>query len=90
MMSHSVLGKTAMITGTSSGIGLSTAVLLAQSGFKVIATMRDTKKASPLEQRAKEAGVVIDVCQLDVQDDASIEKCVQDVIKTATTTLISL
>ena len=44
--------------------------------------MRDTKKASLFEQRAKEAGVVIDVRQLDVQDDASIERCVQDVIKT--------
>lgn len=35
----------ALVTGTSSGIGLSTAVQLAQHGFTVIATMRDTAKA---------------------------------------------
>ena len=73
--------KVALVTGTSSGIGLSTAVLLARRGFKVIATMRDTNKATSLEAQAHETGVSIDVRQLDVQDDASVTRCVQEVLQ---------
>ena len=80
-MNISPTAKIALVTGTSSGIGLSTAVQLAQHGFTVIATMRDTTKATALEAQAHEAGVNIDVRQLDVQDDASVTKCVQEVIK---------
>ena len=60
-------GKIVLITGTSSGIGLSTAVQFAQQGFTVVATMRDTSKAGSLETQAREAGVSLDVRQLDVQ-----------------------
>ncbi len=81
-MTISPTGKIALVTGTSSGIGLSTAVQLAQHGFTVIATMRDTTKADSLEAQAREAGVSIDVRQLDVQDDASVTKCVQEVLQT--------
>jgi NAD(P)-dependent dehydrogenase (short-subunit alcohol dehydrogenase family) len=75
-------GKIVLITGTSSGIGLHTAVLLAQHGFTVIATMRDTAKAGPLEACAQEAGVSIEVCQLDVEDEVSIAGCVEKVLQT--------
>ena len=78
--SHS--GKVVLLTGTSSGIGLSTAVQFAQQGFTVVATMRDTTKAGPLEARVREAGATIDVRALDVQDDASIANCVQGVLQT--------
>ncbi|GAC1561766.1 MAG: SDR family oxidoreductase [Ktedonobacteraceae bacterium] len=81
-MTISPTGKIALITGTSSGIGLSTAVQLAQHGFTVIATMRDTTKATQLEAHAREKGVNIDIRQLDVQDDASVTKCVQEVLQT--------
>lgn len=74
--------KTALVTGTSSGVGLSTVIQLAQSGFTVIATMRDTSKAGVLQARAQEAGVNIEVRQLDVQQDASVTNCVQEVSKT--------
>lgn len=80
-MTTAFSGKVALVTGTSSGIGLSTAIQLAQSGFTVIATMRNTAKAGMLQARAQEAGVPIQVRQLDVQQDASVANCVQDVIK---------
>lgn len=81
-MNISDTGKVALVTGTSSGIGLSAAVQLAQHGYTVVATMRDTTKAGPLQDHARAAGVSINVRQLDVQDDASVAACVQEVLRT--------
>src|SRR3954466_8566399 len=67
--------KTVLITGTSSGIGLATAVAAARSGWHVIATMRDTARAGALEAAAEEAGVSLDVRVLDVTNPASAEAC---------------
>ncbi|MDI2127548.1 SDR family NAD(P)-dependent oxidoreductase [Yinghuangia seranimata] len=67
--------KTALITGTSSGIGLATAVAAARAGLRVIATMRDTAKAGPLLAAAEQAGVTVDVRALDVTDPASVQAC---------------
>ena len=74
------MSRSALITGTSSGIGLETAVALATAGFHVVATMRDTARRSRLDARAAEAGVTLDVRELDVENDASIRHCVADVI----------
>jgi len=70
------MSRVALVTGTSSGMGLSTAVLIAQSGFNVVATMRDIAKSGPLEAKANEAGVKLDMRRLDVQDDNSVNACV--------------
>ncbi|RVW02097.1 SDR family NAD(P)-dependent oxidoreductase [Rhodococcus xishaensis] len=67
--------KTVLITGTSSGIGLATAVAAAQSGWHVVATMRDTTKATALLAAAEQAGVSVDVRALDVTDPASVAEC---------------
>jgi len=71
----------AVVTGTSSGIGLSTAIVLARAGFKVIATMRDLTKADALRKRAAGESVAIDIRRLDVQDELSIQTCIGGVIK---------
>ncbi|QIS09660.1 SDR family oxidoreductase [Nocardia arthritidis] len=68
-------GKIVLITGTSSGIGLATAVAAAQRGWRVIATMRDTGKAGALRDAAAQAGVSVEVQALDVTDPASIATC---------------
>lgn len=70
----------ALVTGTSSGIGLFTAVQLAQAGFSVVATMRNPAKADALKAEAAAAGVELDVRALDVQDGASITSCVNGVL----------
>lgn len=72
--------RVAIVTGTSTGIGLSTAIHLAKGGFRVVATMRNPSKADALQSRASQEGVAIDVARLDVEDDASIDTCVDDVI----------
>src|SRR5436190_1948312 len=69
-----------LITGTSSGIGLSSAVSLAHAGYPVVATLRNPDRAGELQARAKEAGVELDVRRLDVTDDASVEECVRAVV----------
>jgi NAD(P)-dependent dehydrogenase (short-subunit alcohol dehydrogenase family) len=49
--------KIALVTGSSSGIGLLTAVELARAGFKVIASMRDLSRREWLDKAAAAAGV---------------------------------
>jgi NAD(P)-dependent dehydrogenase (short-subunit alcohol dehydrogenase family) len=60
------VGELVLITGTSSGIGLSAAVECAAAGHHVIATMRDPERRGPLEAAAKARGVAVHVEQLDV------------------------
>lgn len=70
----------ALVTGTSSGIGLSAAIHLAKAGFHVVATMRDLAKADPLKQEAAKAGVSLKVVRLDVTDQTSIDACVKAIL----------
>ncbi|MBT0956409.1 SDR family oxidoreductase [Alphaproteobacteria bacterium KMM 3653] len=72
--------KIVLITGTSTGLGLATAVQAAQAGHTVYATMRNTQKRAALDAAAQEAGVSLKVLQLDVQDTASVNTAVDTVI----------
>ena len=74
--------KIAVITGTSSGFGLLTAVELARQGFEVVATMRDLGRRSYLEEAAARAGVgaKIDVRKLDVTEFDRIPTFVAEVL----------
>ena len=67
--------RSVLITGTSTGIGQATAVVLASRGWRVFATMRNVEKRSLLEQALKEADVQngVDIEQLDVLSHASIQ-----------------
>ena len=69
-----------VITGTSSGIGLATAVAAARHGFVTVATMRDPSRAGRLLEAAGAAGVTVDVRQLDVTDPASVSACIDGVV----------
>jgi NAD(P)-dependent dehydrogenase (short-subunit alcohol dehydrogenase family) len=69
-----------LITGTSTGIGLSTAVQAASAGYTVVATMRDLTKTAPLLAAASDAGVTLDVRALDVTSGESITSCIDGVL----------
>lgn len=71
--------KTALITGTSTGVGLSTAIKLAGKDFKVFATMRDLSKSDSLRQQIDAQNADIDILQLDVQDVTSVNSCIQKI-----------
>lgn len=72
-----------LITGASSGIGLETAVYLAERGFEVYATMRDLSRRDRLDAEAARRNVSVHVLQLDVTDPASMEKAVGSVMAEA-------
>jgi NAD(P)-dependent dehydrogenase (short-subunit alcohol dehydrogenase family) len=70
----------ALVTGTSSGIGLATAVSLARGGHKVIATMRNLASAEALQKIVAAEKLSVALAALDVDDDASVEKAFGKVI----------
>ena len=70
----------ALVTGTSSGMGLHTAVGLARAGLTVVATMRDTARDVDLRRAAGEAGVELDVRTLDVTDAHQAQEAVAGVV----------
>jgi len=74
------MSPVALVTGTSSGIGLSTAVTAAGHGFTTVATLRDTSKDAALRAAAEAAGVELDIRRLDVVDEASIAACIDGVV----------
>ena len=67
---------TVLITGCSSGIGRATAELLAEKGYRVLATMRNPDKGRDLLAAAAERGWDLRVVPLDVRDDASVQAAV--------------
>lgn len=70
-----------IVTGTSSGIGLETALGLARDGVPVVATVRDPSRADALREAADAAGVGLDVRRLDVTDEASVTELVDGVVR---------
>ncbi len=70
---------TALITGTSSGIGRSTALRLARGGLKVWASMRNPSAGKDMLTIASEEGLDLEVIQLDVEDDQSVESAIDSI-----------
>src|SRR5579872_2463254 len=70
--------KVAVVTGSSSGIGYETALVLARNGFRTYATMRNLNKTKTILDIAKKEKLLLHTIKLDVTDD----KSVNDAIKT--------
>ena len=68
--------QVALITGCSSGLGYETALMLARNGFHTFATMRNTKKSDSLEEIIKKERLDLNIRELDVNDDTSIENTI--------------
>lgn len=67
---------TVLVTGTSKGIGMATALVLGRAGHTVYATMRDPRGAPELAQTAEKEGLPIHVSAMDVDSDASVAEAV--------------
>jgi len=73
--------KLVLITGTSKGIGLETALKFGRAGYKVFATMRNPEKASAFKQKIKNESLDIIILKMDVDSDASVKQCIDVIIQ---------
>jgi NAD(P)-dependent dehydrogenase (short-subunit alcohol dehydrogenase family) len=70
----------AVVTGSSTGIGFETSLLLARNGFYTYATMRDTFKSDKMEKIANKENLPLEVLSMDVDNDDSVRNAIQKII----------
>jgi NAD(P)-dependent dehydrogenase (short-subunit alcohol dehydrogenase family) len=68
-----------LVTGSSKGIGMATALVLGRAGHKVYATMRNPSRSPELVQTAEKEGLPIKVLTMDVDSDDSVAKAIDAV-----------
>jgi NAD(P)-dependent dehydrogenase (short-subunit alcohol dehydrogenase family) len=74
--------KVAVITGSSSGIGFETSLLLARNGLYTYATMRnpDKSKKEGIVNVANREKLPLQVTQLDVTNDKSVKESIDKIV----------
>jgi NAD(P)-dependent dehydrogenase (short-subunit alcohol dehydrogenase family) len=72
--------KVAVVTGSSSGIGFETALLLARSGFHTYASMRNLGKSKNITEITNKEKLPLQVVQLDVNDDRSVIEAIDKIV----------
>src|SRR5256885_14408454 len=68
-------------TGTSSGIGMATALAFGRAGHKVAATMRNPPRAPELARIATQEKLPITISTMDVDSDASVKEGIGRIVK---------
>jgi len=63
-----------LITGTSSGIGMATALAFGRAGYRVHATMRDLSRGSELRRIAEQEKLPVTLSIMDVDSDSSVKE----------------
>ena len=71
--------EVAIVTGSSSSIGMDTAVTLARNGFLTYATVRNMEKSSIIKTAAEKEKLPIKVVHLDVTDDRSVNNALRTI-----------
>ncbi len=72
--------KVVVVTGSSSGIGFETSLLLARNGFYTYATMRDTRKSEKIEEIANNEKLPLKVLSMDVNNDDSVRNAIHKIL----------
>jgi NADP-dependent 3-hydroxy acid dehydrogenase YdfG len=74
--------RVAVVTGSSTGIGLQTSLTLARGGFYTYATMRklDEEKSRPLTDTAKNEKLPLQATELDVDNDKSVTNAINTIV----------
>jgi NAD(P)-dependent dehydrogenase (short-subunit alcohol dehydrogenase family) len=81
MFKPSFLGKVALVTGASRGIGAATALELARRGSQVILASRDEGRLAEVAQRIISVGIEADVIPVDVTDPLQVKNGVAQTIQ---------
>jgi NAD(P)-dependent dehydrogenase (short-subunit alcohol dehydrogenase family) len=71
--------KVAIVTGSSSGIGFETSLLLARNGFFTYATMRNPDKSNKIIELKQKERLPLEVLKLNVTDDKSVKEAIEKV-----------
>jgi NAD(P)-dependent dehydrogenase (short-subunit alcohol dehydrogenase family) len=72
--------KVAIVTGSSSGIGYATSLMLARKGFYTYASARNIDKSASLGSIANTERLPLKLIQLDVTDDSSIKAALEKIV----------
>jgi NAD(P)-dependent dehydrogenase (short-subunit alcohol dehydrogenase family) len=75
------MNKVAVVTGSSSGIGYETSVLLARNQITTYATMRNMGKSGKLREIASNEKIPLHIIQLDVDSDSSVNNAINNIVK---------
>ncbi len=70
----------AVVTGSSGGIGLATALALARNGYLTYATMRNIAKRDSIQSVAEKQHLPVRTVQLDVTDENSVKNAIQSIL----------
>ena len=71
----------AVVTGSSSGIGYETSLLFARNQITTYATMRNMGKSDGLREIASNENIPLNVTQLDVNNDSSVNDAINNIVK---------
>ncbi|HHF0525054.1 TPA: SDR family oxidoreductase [Legionella anisa] len=72
--------KIILVTGTSSGLGLSVSIKLAEQGHTVYASMRNLDKADQIKQAIAKKNLSIHLIQMDVESTESVARAVSTIL----------
>jgi len=72
--------KVAVVTGSSSGIGFETSLVLARNNFHTYATMRNPEKGAKMRTIQSGENLPIEIIQLDVTSDKSVSHAIQSIL----------
>jgi NAD(P)-dependent dehydrogenase (short-subunit alcohol dehydrogenase family) len=82
-MAQSAQAKSVLITGGTDGLGKAAALLLAERGYRVFAAGRSAEKRAQLDALAREKKLPLETLDMDVCDDASVQRAVRAVLNEA-------
>jgi NAD(P)-dependent dehydrogenase (short-subunit alcohol dehydrogenase family) len=72
--------QNALVTGSASGIGFETALMLARNGIYTFATMRNLSKSEEILDYARKGHLPLETLRLDVTDEQSISEAIDEII----------
>ncbi len=72
--------RVAVVTGSSTGIGFETSLMLARNGYFTYATMRNIQKSKEIERIAQQENLPIRIVEMDVNNDNSVKTTIEKII----------